>query len=63
MGDGFFEYDQNVFYCFINEADPCDDTDDEDTDRYTCESWEEIQLMNNFFNEREGWFYDHMLKF
>lgn len=63
VDDAFFEYKQNVLYCFINEADPWDDTDDKDVDRYDCESWEEQKLMKGFFNEQENWIYDHTLKF
>ena len=63
VDDAFFEYKQNVLYCFINEADPWDDTDDKDVDRYDCESWEEKKLMKDFFNEQENWIYDHTLKF
>ena len=63
VDDAFFEYKQNVLYCFINEADPWDDTDDKDVDRYDCESWEEKKLMKDFFNEQENWIYEHTLKF
>ena len=47
VDDALFEYDQNVLYCFINEAD----------------SWEERELMKAFFNEQEKWIYDHTLNF
>ncbi len=63
VDDALFKYEQNVFYCFINEVDPWGDTDDEDVDRYDCKSWEECELMNDLFNEQEKWIYDHTLKF
>ena len=63
VDDALFEFDQNVLYCFINESDPWDDTDDEDGDRYARECGEESKLMDYFFNEKEGWIYDHTLNF
>ena len=63
VDDAFFEYKQNILYCFINEEDPWDDTDDKDVDEYDGESWEECELMKDFFNEQEKWIYDHTLSF
>ena len=63
VDDALFDYKQNVLYCFINKADPRDDTDGEDADIYDCSSWEESQLMKDFFDEQEKWIYDHTLNF
>jgi hypothetical protein len=62
IDDAFFEFNQNLVYCFINEKDPWDDSDD-DGERYECESWEEVELMNCFFDETEHWVCDHTLQF
>lgn len=61
VDDAFFEYDEHVFYCFINEDDPCDEDDSDE--KCDGESWEESELMSYFFNEEEGWIYDHSLNF
>lgn len=62
VDDALFEYDQNVFYCFINEGDPWDEAGT-DFEHYDCESLKERELMDYFFDDKEGWIYDHTLNF
>lgn len=56
VDDAFFEYDDNLLYCFID----CESEYDEDD-----ESAEEIEkyLMSIFYNENDTWIYDHNLNF
>ena len=64
VDDAFFDFDDNVMYCFIGY-------EDENSDEEECEICpeepkelpEERRLMSLFYNEKAPWKYDHTLSF
>ena len=61
VDDAFFEYRDDINYCFLDE--PEADYDDDDDMSTPRELPEEGVLMSYFYSEGDSWEYDHNLEF
>lgn len=65
VDDAFFDFNDDIMYCFIFQDDNEFLSADEDEIEFVepKELPEEEQLMSYFYNENEKWIYDHNLNF